>query len=183
MYNFYLMNSQIYFGGGCFWCVEAIFIKIRGVLNVVPGYIGGNTENPTYKDICTGQTGHAEVIKITYNQSEISLKDLLEIFFSTHDPTTINRQGNDVGTQYRSSIFTNDKKEIEIIKKFIVTLDKKKVFKGKIVTTIENKLNFFKAEEYHQNYYELNKEAPYCSIVIAPKVKKLLKSGSKFVKN
>ena len=175
--------QSIYLAGGCFWCTEAIFNQVKGINKIIPGYIGGKTPNPTYNMICNGNTGHAEAIECNFDEKIISLDDILEIFFSTHDPTTINRQGNDVGTQYRSSIFTNDKKEIEIIKKFIVTLDQKKVFKSKIVTTIENKLNFFKAEEYHQNYYELNKEAPYCSIVIAPKVKKLLKSGSKFVKN
>ena len=131
------MIKNIILGGGCFWCTEAIFKKTLGIEKVLPGYIGGKTINPTYKDICTGLTGHAEVISIDYNLEKINLENILEIFFSTHDPTTLNRQGNDMGTQYRSSIFTNDKKEIEMILDFIKDLDKSKNFNNKVVTTIE----------------------------------------------
>ena len=176
------MNNEIIFGGGCFWCTEAIFLRIKGVKNVVPGYIGGDLENPTYKDICSGLTGHAEVVKITYDSTQISLKDLLQIFFMTHDPTTINRQGNDIGTQYRSSIFTDNKKEIKIIKTFVFDLENKKIFKNNIVTRIENKLNFYEAEKYHHDYYNLNKNAPYCSAVISPKLKKFIDNGRNFLK-
>jgi peptide-methionine (S)-S-oxide reductase len=175
------MIKNIILGGGCFWCTEAIFKKTLGIEKVLPGYIGGKTINPTYKDICTGLTGHAEVISIDYNLEKINLENILEIFFSTHDPTTLNRQGNDMGTQYRSSIFTNDKKEIEMILDFIKDLDKSKNFNNKVVTTIENKTTFFVAESYHHDYFQNNKNVPYCSIVISPKLEKFKKNKSKFL--
>lgn len=168
-------------GGGCFWCTEAIFNKTKGVENLVPGYIGGNTLNPTYRDICTGLTGHAEAISINYNTEVINLENILEIFFSTHDPTTLNRQGNDLGTQYRSSIFTNDKDEIELISNFIKTLDSSNEYKNRIVTSIEKKSTFYMAENYHHDYFENNKNVPYCSIVISPKIEKFKKNNSKFL--
>jgi peptide-methionine (S)-S-oxide reductase len=175
------MINNIILGGGCFWCTEAIFNKTSGVEKVLPGYTGGKTLNPTYKDICTGLTGHAEVISIDYNSKKINLENILEIFFSTHDPTTLNRQGNDMGTQYRSSIFTNDEEEIEMILDFIKTLDKSKNFKNKVVTTIENKTTFYVAESYHHDYFENNKNVPYCSIVISPKLEKFKKNKSNFL--
>ena len=175
------MKKNIILGGGCFWCTEAIFKRTKGVEKVLPWYIGGNTLKPTYKEICTGLTGHAEVISIDYNPNLIDLKSILEIFFSTHDPTTLNRQGNDVGTQYRSSIFTNDKEEIKLISDLIISLDKSHEFNNKIVTSIENKTTFYVAENYHHNYYENNKNIPYCSIVISPKVEKFKKNNSKFL--
>tara|TARA_B100001094_G_scaffold246185_1_gene242789 strand:- start:1145 stop:1675 length:531 start_codon:yes stop_codon:yes gene_type:complete len=175
------MIKNIILGGGCFWCTEAIFKKTKGIEKVLPGYIGGKTLNPTYKDICTGLTGHAEVISIDYNSEEIMLENILEIFFSTHDPTTLNRQGNDMGTQYRSSIFTNDKEEIEMILDFIKALDESNNFKNKVVTTIENKTTFYVAESYHHDYFENNKNVPYCSIVISPKLEKFKKNKSKFL--
>jgi len=175
------MKKNIILGGGCFWCTEAIFKRTKGVEKVQPGYIGGNTLKPTYKEICTGLTGHAEVISIDYNPNLIDLRSILEIFFSTHDPTTLNRQGNDVGTQYRSSIFTNDKEEIKLISDLIISLDKSHEFNNKIVTSIENKTTFYVAENYHHNYYENNKNVPYCSIVISPKVEKFKKNNSKFL--
>ena len=175
------MIKNIILGGGCFWCTEAIFKKTLGIEKVLPGYIGGKTLNPTYKDICTGLTGHAEVISIDYNLEKINLENILEIFFSTHDPTTLNRQGNDMGTQYRSSIFTNDKKEIEMILDFIKDLDESKNFNNKVVTTIENKTTFFVAESYHHDYFQNNKNVPYCSIVISPKLEKFKKNKSKFL--
>ena len=175
------MKKNIILGVGCFWCTEAIFIRTKGVEKVLPGYIGGNTLKPTYKEICTGLTGHAEVISIDYNINLIDLRSILEIFFSTHDPTTLNRQGNDVGTQYRSSIFTNDKEEIKLISDLIISLDKSNEFSNKIVTSIENKTTFYEAENYHHDYFENNKNVPYCSIVISPKVEKFKKNNSRFL--
>ena len=175
------MIKTCYFGGGCFWCTEAIFKNINGVISIYPGYMGGDTKNPTYKQVCEGLTGHAEIVKIDYNSSIISFKDLLSVFFSTHDPTTLNRQGNDIGTQYRSSIFTSDDKEVEILKNYIEELGK--TFDKKIVTTIEDLSEFYLAEDYHHNYYDLNKNVPYCSVVIGPKIKKLLNSKNSFLKD
>jgi len=175
------MIKTCYFGGGCFWCTEAIFKNINGVISIYPGYMGGDTKNPTYKQVCEGLTGHAEIVKIDYNSSIISFKDLLSVFFSTHDPTTLNRQGNDIGTQYRSSVFTNDDKEVEILKNYIEELDK--TFEKKIVTTIEDLSEFYLAEDYHHNYYNINKNVPYCSVVIGPKIKKLLNSKNSFLKD
>ena len=176
------MIKNSIFGGGCFWCTEAIFKKINGVISISPGYIGGHIINPTYEQICTGTTGHAEVIKIEYDSSLISFKDLLVVFFSTHNPTTLNRQGNDVGTQYRSSIFTENKNEIQIIESYISEINLKRTFDNNIVTTIEDDSVFYLAENYHHDYFNLNSNAPYCSFVIAPKVKKLLDSKSSFIK-
>ena len=172
------MIKNIILAGGCFWCTEAIFRRIKGVKTVVPGYIGGHTTNPTYKDICTGATGHAEAISIDYDSKIVSLENILMIFFSTHDPTTLNKQGNDIGTQYRSSIFNNDQNEIKIILNFISDLEKSNKFENRIVTTIEKKSTFYVAENYHHDYYSLNKNVPYCSVVIVPKVKKLMDSKS-----
>ena len=175
------MIKTCYFGGGCFWCTEAIFKNINGVISIYPGYMGGDTKNPTYKQVCEGLTGHAEIVKIDYNSSIISFKDLLSVFFSTHDPTTLNRQGNDIGTQYRSSVFTNDDNEVKILKNYIEELDK--TFEKKIVTKIEDLSEFYLAEDYHHNYYDLNKNVPYCSVVIGPKIKKLLNSKNSFLKD
>ena len=174
------MEKTCYFGGGCFWCTEAIFKNISGVVSIFPGYMGGHVKNPSYKKVCEGNTGHAEVIKIDYDSSIISFKELLSVFFSTHDPTTLNRQGNDIGTQYRSSVFTNDDKEIEIIKKYVLELNKS--LNNRVVTTIEEESQFYLAEDYHHNYYNLNKNVPYCSVVIGPKIKKLLNSNNSFLK-
>ena len=176
------MKKNIILGGGCFWCTEAIFIKTKGVEKALPGYIGGKTLNPTYKDICTGITGHAEVISVVYNNDVISLESILEIFFSIHDPTTLNRQGNDLGTQYRSSIFISDKEEIKIVSSFINALDLSNRFENKIVTTIEEKSKFYVAEDYHHDYFEKNRNVPYCSVVISPKVDKFIKNKSEFLK-
>lgn len=175
------MIKTCYFGGGCFWCTEAIFKKINGVVSVFPGYMGGHVKNPSYEQVCEGYTGHAEIIKIDYDSSKILFEDLLSVFFSTHDPTTLNRQGNDIGTQYRSSVFTSDDKEVEILKNYIEELGK--TFDKKIVTTIEDLSEFYLAEDYHHNYYNLNKKVPYCSVVIGPKIKKLLNSKNSFLKD
>lgn len=164
------------FAGGCFWCTEAFFTDLKGVEKVVSGYIGGKTENPTYKEICEGYTGHAEAIKITFNPEEISYEDLLEIHFATHDPTTINRQGADVGTQYRSEIFYTSEAQKASAENFIKLLTDQKIFEKKIVTKVTAAPKFYPAEEYHQDYYAINPDQPYCQAVIAPKLAKLKKN-------
>lgn len=164
------------FAGGCFWCTEAFFVDLKGVEKVVSGYIGGKTENPTYKEVCSGYSGHAEAIKITFNPDEVAYEDLLEIFFATHDPTTINRQGNDVGTQYRSEIFYTTDEQKLAAENFIKLLTEQDIFGKKIVTKISEASTFYPAEDYHQDYYAQNPEQPYCSMVIAPKLEKLKKN-------
>ena len=162
------------FGAGCFWCVEAIFQELKGVESVESGYTGGTTVNPTYKEVCSGNTGHAEVAKIVFDPSVISYKELLEVFWTTHDPTTLNKQGADIGTQYRSSIFyTGDeqKKEAELSKKETAP----QFWDGGIVTVIEPLTVFYKAEDYHQNYYNENSGQSYCQFVINPKLEKFRK--------
>lgn len=164
------------FAGGCFWCTEAFFTDLKGVEKVVSGYIGGKTENPTYKEVCSGYSGHAEAIKITFNPDEVAYEDLLEIFFATHDPTTINRQGNDVGTQYRSEIFYTTEEQKRAAENFIKLLTEQDIFGKKIVTKISEASTFYPAEDYHQDYYAQNPDQPYCSMVIAPKLDKLKKN-------
>lgn len=161
------------FAGGCFWCTEAIFQRLKGVHSVLPGYIGGEIPNPTYEQVCTGTTGHAEAIKIEFNEQEISYTDLLEIFFATHNPTTLNRQGNDVGTQYRSSIFYLSDEQKQLGETYIAKLEADQVFQDPIVTTLEPATEFFVAEDYHINYYNSHKDQAYCDIVISPKIEKL----------
>jgi len=163
------------FAGGCFWCTEAVFLEIKGVEKVVSGYIGGKTINPTYKDICTGETGHAEAIQITFNPNEVAYEDLLEVFFATHDPTTLNRQGADVGTQYRSEIFYHSEAQKTKAENYIYLLEKEKLYDKKIVTKVSSASVFYNAEEYHQNYYNQNSSQGYCQMVIAPKLEKLRK--------
>ena len=163
------------FAGGCFWCTEAVFLEIKGVEKVVSGYIGGKTKNPTYKDICTGETGHAEAIQITYNPNEVVYEDLLEVFFGTHDPTTLNRQGADVGTQYRSEIFYHSEVQKTKAENYIQLIEKEKLYDKKIVTKVSSATEFYLAEEYHQNYYNQNSSQGYCQMVIAPKLEKLRK--------
>lgn len=163
------------FGAGCFWCVEAVFQQLKGVKSVMSGYSGGKIKNPSYKEVCSGLTGHAEVIQITYDPDELTYVDLLEAFFGSHDPTTLNRQGADMGTQYRSVIFyhTEDqRKQAEDIKK---RLNEEKAFPNPVITEISPAQPFYKAEDYHQNYYDLNAEQPYCQYVIAPKLEKFRK--------
>ncbi|RWW96762.1 peptide-methionine (S)-S-oxide reductase MsrA [Flavobacterium cerinum] len=164
------------FAGGCFWCTEAFFSDLKGVEKVVSGYIGGTTENPTYKEVSGGYTGHAEAIKITFNPDEVAYKDLLEIFFATHDPTTLNRQGADVGTQYRSEIFYTTEAQKADAESFIKLLAEHNIFEKKIVTKISKATMFYPAEDYHQDYYALNGNQPYCQAVIAPKMAKLKKN-------
>ncbi len=163
------------FGSGCFWCTEAIFQNLKGVRSAVSGYSGGEIENPTYKAICTGETGHAEVIQVTFDPNIISFTELLEVFWKTHDPTTLNRQGADVGTQYRSVVFYHDEKQKELAEEYKQKLENEKVFINSIVTEITSFTNFYKAENYHQDYYDQNKREPYCSFVITPKVEKFKK--------
>jgi len=163
------------FAGGCFWCTEAVFLELNGVQSVVSGYIGGKTINPTYKDICNGDTGHAEAIQITFDSSKITFQELLEIFFATHDPTTLNRQGNDSGTQYRSEIFYHNENQKKISESYITLLTKENTFGKPIVTIISPATKFYEAEDYHQNYYNQNKSQGYCSYVITPKVEKVRK--------
>ena len=163
------------FASGCFWCTEAIFQNVDGVEKVVSGYMGGKSKNPTYKEVCTGQTGHAEVIQLTYDPKKVSYDELLEIFWKTHDPTTLNRQGADVGTQYRSAIFYHNDEQKQLAEKYKKKLTEAEVFDQPIVTEITPASVFYKAEDYHQNYYNLNGNAPYCAMVIQPKVEKFKK--------
>jgi peptide-methionine (S)-S-oxide reductase len=164
------------FAGGCFWCTEAFFTDLKGVEKVTSGYIGGTTANPTYREVCSGYTGHAEAIAIDYNPQEIGYEELLEVFFATHDPTTLNRQGADVGTQYRSEVFYTTPEQKDIAEKYIIFLTGEKVFDKKIVTKVSAATTFYPAEDYHQDYYANNQEAPYCSVVITPKLEKLRKN-------
>jgi peptide-methionine (S)-S-oxide reductase len=163
------------FGNGCFWCTEAIFEQLEGVSKVESGYAGGEVKNPTYKEVCTGNTGHAEVIRLTYDPKVISYRELLDVFFSTHDPTTLNRQGADVGTQYRSAIFYHNNEQKTEAEKIIADLENDKVFDSKIVTEITAINNYFVADNYHQDYYNNNKNQGYCRMVINPKLEKFRK--------
>ena len=164
-------------GGGCFWCVEAVFQRIEGVLSVKPGYAGGDLKNPTYKQICTGNTGHAEVAKIEFDPEKITYSQILNVFWQSHDPTTLNRQGNDVGTQYRSVIFFHDESQREIAEKSKIDANKSGYWDNNIVTEITLLNNYYDAEDYHDNYYNNNPNQPYCLFVIKPKLDKLEKQG------
>lgn len=168
-------NEIAIFGGGCFWCTEAIFQKVKGVEKVESGYAGGDVKNPAYREVCNGTTGHAEVIRIEYNPREVSYEALLKVFFLTHDPTTLNRQGNDVGTQYRSVIFYFSEEQKQKAQKYLKELASQNHFAKPIVTEVLPFNNFYKAEDYHQNYYSNNSSQPYCSFVIAPKLEKFRK--------
>jgi peptide-methionine (S)-S-oxide reductase len=163
------------FGTGCFWCTEAIFQQLDGVIKATSGYSGGQTKSPTYKQVCEGNTGHAEVIQVEYDPSKISFDELLEVFWKTHDPTTLNRQGNDVGTQYRSVIFYHNNEQKEKAEKYKSELDKSDAFDKPIVTEISPFTEFYKAEDYHQDYYHNNGSQSYCYYVIRPKVEKFNK--------
>lgn len=159
-------------GGGCFWCTEAVFDAVKGVKTVVSGYSGGHTENPSYQEVCSETTGHAEVVQLKFDPAEISFKEILQIFFGTHDPTTLNRQGNDVGSSYRSAIFYHTDKQKEIADKVIEEITDEGIFDDKIVTEVTEFTNFYTAEDYHQNYFENNPNQPYCAAVVSPKVSK-----------
>jgi peptide-methionine (S)-S-oxide reductase len=166
------------FGAGCFWCVEAVFQNLKGVQKVTSGYSGGNIKNPSYKEVCMGITGHAEVCQIIFDDNVIKFEELLEVFWQTHDPTTLNRQGNDIGTQYRSVIFYHSEKQKEISEQYKNQLNLNKAFERPIITEISAFTNFYKAEDYHQNYFNLNSEEPYCQFVIKPKIEKFKKNFS-----
>ena len=170
------------FGGGCFWCTEAVFAMLRGVLSVAPGYAGGHVPNPTYEQVSGGTTGHAEVIRFEYDPTVISYDDLLAVFFATHDPTTMNRQGNDVGPQYRSVIFFATEEQRHAAEKFIAKLNSSNERGAPIVTTVEPLKAFFPAEDYHQKYYENHQDAPYCQLVINPKLEKVQEKFANLLK-
>jgi peptide methionine sulfoxide reductase msrA/msrB len=175
-------TDTITLGAGCFWCVEGVFELIGGVEEVKSGYAGGSVKNPSYKEVCTGNTGHAEVVQVVFNPSIISLEDILKVFFTAHDPTTLNRQGADVGTQYRSVIFYHNEAQKTTAKHIVELLTTEKAFELPIVTQIKPLTNFHIAENYHQDYYELNKSEPYCRMVILPKIEKIEKIFSEQLK-
>ncbi|HEX8198747.1 MAG TPA: peptide-methionine (S)-S-oxide reductase MsrA [Pyrinomonadaceae bacterium] len=159
-------------GAGCFWCVEAVFDDLKGVEDVVSGYSGGEIKNPTYRDVCSGSTGHAEVIQIKFNPQEISFRDILRVFFTVHDPTTLNRQGGDVGTQYRSAIFYHSPEQKQIAHEVIEEITSERLYDNPIVTEVAAFADFYPAEDYHQEYFANNPTQPYCAAVVAPKVRK-----------
>ena len=156
--------------GGCFWCVEAVFDDLRGVHDVVSGYMGGAVQNPTYRQVCEGTTGHAEVVQVTFDPAEVSFREILEVFFTVHDPTTLNRQGADIGTQYRSAVFTHSPEQAETARAVIAELDAQGVWDAPIVTEVTEASTFWPAEDYHQEYFANNPRQPYCQAVVAPKV-------------
>ena len=168
---------------GCFWCVEAIFQRLNGIISVIPGYSGGTLEHPTYEQVCSGKTGHAEAIQIKFDPTEISFEKILNIFWHTHNPTILSQQENDFGTQYRSAIFFHDDQQKEVAEKLKAKLDLEGVYSHKIITDIVPFTNFYVAEDYHQNYYERNKNQSYCKIVIDPKIHKLLQEYSNDIKS
>lgn len=176
-------RSEATFGAGCFWCVEAVFQRVKGVIHVESGYSGGAVDNPTYRDVTTGRTGHAEVARIVFDPSIISYELLLEVFWHTHDPTTLNRQGADVGTQYRSAIFYHDDEQRRVAEQSKEKTGKSGLWDSPIVTEISPLINYYTAEDYHQNYYNNNPNQPYCSIVIGPKLAKLEKEFRHLLKD
>lgn len=165
--------ATITLGAGCFWCIEAVFEQLEGVKSAVSGYMGGHIKNPGYREVCTGRTGHAEVVQVTFDENQIMLNDILEVFFATHDPTTLNRQGADVGTQYRSAIFYSSEDQRIIAEAALK--EAQRAFDNDVVTELTSATTFYEAEDYHQAYFELNGEAPYCRAVIAPKMQKFRK--------
>lgn len=170
------------FGSGCFWCTEAIFALVNGVTEVYPGYSGGHVKNPSYREVCNGTTGHVEVVQITYNDSIVSFAELLEIFFKTHDPTQLDRQGADIGEQYRSVVFYHSEEQKQTAVKIKTELDKQKIWDNPIVTAIEPFTNFYKAEDYHNDYYANNPNQGYCRFVITPKIEKFEKVFKDYLK-
>ena len=170
-------------GGGCFWCTEAVFKMLRGVVSVAPGYAGGTTDNPAYEQVCSGKTGHAEVIEIEYDSAAIRLRDLLTVFFATHDPTTPNRQGHDVGTQYRSIIFYTTSEQKDEAEKFIADINASNSAGAPVITEVAPLAKFYKAENYHQDYFARNKGSSYCEVVINPKLEKVQKQFAGLLKS
>ena len=171
------------FAGGCFWCTEPVFSQLKGVIKVESGYIGGHTENPTYKTICNGDTGHAEAVRITFDESVIQFETLLEVFFVSHDPTTLNRQGNDVGTQYRSAVFCQNAAQKEATEKMIAAFNEKGIYNSPIVTQVNGASTFYPAEDYHQYYFAKNPNNPYCLAVAAPKAAKIRAKYAQLLKS
>ena len=176
-------KETIVLGGGCFWCTEAVFSELSGVLSAEPGYSGGTVPNPSYEQVCTGTTGHAEVVRITYDPEAISTRRILEVFFATHDPTTVNRQGDDIGTQYRSVIFWCTEEQKVEAEKIIEEMRDENLFPGPIVTAVEKFREFYPAEDYHRNYFARNGSQPYCRAVISPKLAKFRKKFGTELKN
>ena len=168
--------EKVTLGGGCFWCVEAVYEEVKGITSVKSGYMGGHIKNPTYRDVTSGRSGHAEVVQLEFDPSVISYKEILEIFWQTHDPTTLNRQGNDVGPQYRSAVFYHSEEQKKIAEFYLSELDKSGAFRDPIVTEITKASEFYVAENYHQDYYALNGSQPYCQFVIRPKLEKFRKA-------
>jgi peptide-methionine (S)-S-oxide reductase len=162
-------------GGGCFWCLEAVYSELKGILKVESGYAGGEVKNPTYEEVCSDETGHAEVVQLTYDRGVITYREILQVFFSVHDPTTLNRQGADVGSQYRSVIFYHDENQKRVAKEVIKEIQDQEIWGKPLVTELVPYTEFYKAEEYHQNYFKNNSEQPYCQVVVAPKVAKFRK--------
>ena len=164
--------QTVVLGGGCFWCLEAVFDRMEGVRSVESGYMGGHVDNPTYRQVCNGDTGHVEVVRVTFDPGKVSYREIMDVFFSIHDPTTPNRQGNDIGTQYRSAIFYSSEEQYRESKKVIDELNAAHIWPNPIVTSLEPATKFFVAEDYHQEYFANNGSQPYCQLVVAPKVKK-----------
>jgi peptide-methionine (S)-S-oxide reductase len=178
-----MTTEKVTLAGGCFWCTEAIFKRLKGVTSVIPGYTASQVANPSYREVCSGKTGAAEAIQITYDPSVISYQTLLEIFWHLHNPTTLNRQGNDIGTQYRSAIYYHNDKQKQVALASKEALEKSGTYKNPVVTEITPFTNFYAAEDYHQDYYDSNRFVPYCEFVIDPKVEKLLKEYRQSVKD
>jgi peptide-methionine (S)-S-oxide reductase len=172
--------ETIVLGGGCFWCIEAAFSKTKGVISAISGYAGGSVENPSYEQVCGGRTGHAEVVQVTFDTSKITLEDILHIYFLIHDPTTLNRQGHDIGTQYRSAVFYMNEKQKEAVEKVIAELSAEKIYTDPFVTEMLPLEVFYPAEDYHQHYFANNPEQAYCQAVIEPKLAKFRQKYSKF---
>ncbi|SCK59840.1 peptide-methionine (S)-S-oxide reductase [Variovorax sp. HW608] len=176
-------TETIVLGGGCFWCTEAVFDRVRGVLDVESGYSNGQTVNPSYEQVCTGRTGHAEVVKLVFDPEEISLHEILEIFFVVHDPTTLNRQGNDVGTQYRSGIYYTNDEQKRVAEEVIREIADSKTYRAPVVTEVQPLANYQAAEAYHQDYFLNNPNQGYCAFVVGPKVEKFQKTFAKYLKD
>lgn len=174
--------QTVVLGGGCFWCIEAVFDRMQGVASVESGYMGGPIENPTYRQVCNGDTGHVEVVRVNFDPSQTSLHEVLEVFFTVHDPTTLNRQGNDAGTQYRSAIFYASEEQYREAKKVIEEINAAHIWPAPIVTSLEPASKFYIAEDYHQEYFTNNGNQPYCQFVVAPKVKKFQEKFAKKLK-
>lgn len=178
-----MQTETAVFGGGCFWCTEAVFKMLKGVNSVLPGYTGGTTKNPTYEEVSSGNTGHVECVKIEFNPAEVNYRDLLTVFFGSHDSTTVNRQGNDVGTQYRSAVFYSTEEQKQLVENFINELNGSSAEGAKVVTEVLPLGDFYVAENYHKDYYERNQDAGYCQVIISPKLQKVQKEFASLLKD